>query len=176
MPLLAQLFLSLISVCYFAIVVAWLLPSNDLKDRLLEPIRPFFYFFHLDQRWAFYAPYDRKTNFHFAGELTFDDGTAMILEPPRRDKLTSLQSFKEQKTIVLYSYFLGEDFKYPDCAQFLERPFENSSNPPKYLSLNKFWCDIPEPGSKSIYSREHPPPHSNMSHLFTYELKKASEK
>ncbi len=173
---LIQSILSIISVSYFLIVALWLLPQNVVIDQLLAPVRPFFFFFHLDQRWAFYAHFDRKTNCHYSGELTFDDGTVMIVEPPRLDKLSYFEGIRKEKSIVLFTYYLGNQWDYHDCAKYLTRPFENSLNPPKYLSLNKFWSDIPVPGSNSLYSREHPPPHDQMTHLFTYDLKKASEK
>ncbi len=166
-----QVFLSLITIVYVLITAFWLAPDTELKKRIVEPVRPFWLFWHLDQSWALFSPVIRHINYHTVGLVTLKDGSKMIWELPRMDKLDVVRRFQHEK----FRKWGIDSLPWPDhkefwpyLARYVGKRVYNKENPPVQFSLLLYWTNIPPPTPEQFVLKDKLPKHSTPNHVFTY--------
>jgi hypothetical protein len=169
--------MSALIVSYLFFTITWLSPESDLRTRVLEPVKQFWYFFGLDQNWRLFSPVIKDINFHTVAVLTFEDGYMLNWELPRMKRLDYLERFRDEK----YRKWCVDslpwpDYKefWPDFARYAGRKFYNKANKPVSLSLQLYWIEIPPPprqaGEKIVPVAELPE-HTKMNTVFYYRYK-----
>lgn len=153
--------------------VAWLCPDTPLRKVIIEPVKPFMLFWGLDQNWRLFSPVIRNINFHSEAILTMADGSRLIVELPRMEKLDMLERFRLEKYRKWSSDSLPwPDYKefLPDFARYIGRKHYDEANKPVSLSLNTYWIDTPAlPKNGEIEPLSKLPRHTKMMHVFFYE-------
>jgi hypothetical protein len=155
---------------YVLISAVWLCPDTPTRKRFLEPVRTFWLYWGLDQNWSLFSPVIRDINFHTTATITFEDGTRMIWEPPRMERLSTFDRFRMEKFRKWDVDCLpGPNYKefWPDFARFLGCRYYDAENKPVLLSLHIYWTDIPAPQAK-LESRDPPREHTKFATVFTY--------
>jgi len=154
---------------YFFYAVVWLGPACELKGRLLDPIRPLICYWRLDRSWALFSPTIRNVNYHTCVTITFEDGTKVIWQLPRMDRLNMSDRLRWDKWRKLDVDSLPWDKYYkglwPDFARYIGRKFYNPSDKPVSLELNLFFTDVAPPPKQPIESF---PWHNKHSTVFIY--------
>jgi hypothetical protein len=174
-PLLKEAFLSLVSISFLFITAFWLAPDKEpfgtLKKRVTDPIRPFWLFWGLEQNWALFSPVIREINYHTIGVVTLKDGSKLIWEPPRMDKLDLLQRFRQEKFrkwgVDSLPWKPHKEF-WPYIARYVGRQVYNKQNPPTQFTLLLYWTKIPPPTDTEFVSKSKLPEHTVCNHVFTY--------
>ena len=92
-----EVLLSLLAVGYFFLAIVWLLPDSQTKKRIMEPVRPAFLFWGLNQHWALFSPTIRNINYHTVAIVTRKNGMKTMWEAPRMDKLDAWSKFQKEK-------------------------------------------------------------------------------
>lgn len=165
-----QIVVGACTAIYFVLVLVHLCPKSEWRTRLLEPIDGFWNYCRLDQNWALFSPTIRGMNYHTMAILTFADGTKMIYEPPRMNKLSIEAKWRDEKWRKLSIDSLPwEDFKnfWPDFARYLGRQYYNPENKPVAMTLLLWWIELPLP-TKQIVPQTQLPRHSNSNLIFEY--------
>ncbi len=174
-PLLKEAFLSVVSISFVFITAFWLAPDKEaigaLKKRIIDPIRIFWLFWGLEQNWALFSPTIREINYHTIGVVTLKDGSKLIWEPPRMDKLNLVERFRQEKFrkwgVDSLPWKPHKQF-WPFMARYVGRQVYNKQNPPVQFSLLLFWTKIPPPTPTEFVSKSKLPEHTTCNHIFTY--------
>src|SRR6516164_7758405 len=114
---------------YFFYAVVWLCPACEFKRRLLAPVNHLFFYWRLDRSWALFSPTIRTINYHTGVTVTFEDGTKVIWELPRMDRLNMWERLRWDKWRKLDVDSLPWDIFYkdfwPDFARYVGRKYYN---------------------------------------------------
>lgn len=140
--------LGALTALYFALVIVHLSPKSEWKTRVFAPIEGVWSFWRLDQNWALFSPAIRELNYHTTAVITFEDGTRLLYELPRMNKLSLEGRFRDEKWRKWAVDSLPwEDYKqfWPDFAKWLGRHYYNPQNKPAMMSLHLWFTDIPSP-------------------------------
>jgi hypothetical protein len=165
-----EVLLSCISVFYVCYTLIWISPDRELKTRLVAPFRLWWEFWGLNQHWAMFSPTIRDLNVHTSGTLTLQDGTVVIWEPPRMERLNLFDRFRLAKWRKWDDDWLPwPKYKpfYPDVARYVGRLHYLENNKPAFFSLHLHWTKLPRVEEK-FFERTRLPEHSKYNTLFTY--------
>ena len=166
-----EIFLSLVSLAYIFFTAVWLLPDSTWKTTLKAPVEMWWPFLGLRQRWSMFSPRLRKVNQHVIATLTFEDGTSMVWEPPRMERLKWQDRFRLEKfrkwDVDYLPYDVYQDF-WPDLARYVARLNYNGHNRPSLFELHTYSAEIPDV-NKTVLSRGNLPAHTNYNTIFVYK-------
>ncbi len=167
----------LLSVClagYLSLTIISLMPASEGKSRVLDLVGLWWNYWGLDQNWALFSPVIRSINYHTTAVLTFLDGTKLVWQVPRMDKLTLLDRFRYEKFRKWGVDSLPwPDYKsfWTDTAKFVGRKFYRQENMPVCFSLQLHWIEIPKPETNFV-DRNALPEHTKTNTIFSYRYLK----
>lgn len=178
-PILKEVILSTVTITWVLITAFWLVPDKDdvgiLRKRIVGPVQMFWLFWGLEQSWALFSPTIRDMNYHTVGVVTLKDGSKLIWEPPRMDKLDIWERFQKEKYrkwgVDSLPWKPFKEF-WPYMARYVGRQVQNQENPPVQFSLLLYWTKIPPPTETEFVSKSKLPAHTNCSNVFTYVYRK----
>lgn len=163
--------LSFVSCLYIFYAITSLSPDSELKSRIMNPVMGIWNFCGFYQRWSLFSPVIRTINHHTEAIVTFEDGTKMLWQLPRMDRMSLLQRFRLEKIRKWDSDSLPwPDYKqfWPEFARYIGRLYFDPHNKPVQLSLYLFWTKIPTPTKNKIVDRYELPRHTKFTPVFTY--------
>jgi hypothetical protein len=167
---------SALIIVFLFYTIAWLSPETNLRKVIIEPVRPFFLFWGLNQNWRLFSPVIRNINYHSEAILTMADGSRLVVEMPRMERLNMLERFRLEKYRKWSSDSLPwPDYKefWPDFARYIGRRHYNKANKPISLSLNTYWIETPPLSADGgVRPLAKLPRHTKMMHVFFYQYRK----
>ncbi|PWT99376.1 MAG: hypothetical protein C5B53_05445 [Candidatus Melainabacteria bacterium] len=169
---LGEIVLSIVSVFYIVVNVLWFLPAYGWRERLLEPVKMWWQFWGLGQQWSMFSCDLRHFNLHTLATLTFADGTVMLWEPPRMERLNLWDGFRLQRFRKWDVDYLPTEYYRefcPDLARYLGRLNYNPQNKPMSFALHVLSAQIPEV-DKVFIKRGELPEHTKYSTIFVYKF------
>lgn len=167
-----QIIVSVPLALYFILLIAYISPRNEARDRLVQSYELWWDYWRLDQNWALFSPGIRDINYHPSAVVSFEDGTEMAYPFPRNSKDGLMGELSGEKWRKLSIDSLPwPDFKpfWPDVARFIGRQCYAPSNKPVSMSLYLHWTDIPKP--EVHCSREKFPYQTKFQTVFVYRYK-----
>lgn len=160
--------ISIFCLSYLLATLIWLCPPCPTRDCLVDTYGTLYNFVGLNQGWSVFAPRLRNINFHSTAIITYSDGTTELWEIPRMNKLTYWERFQKEKwrkwgsdTMPWPNYAA----LWPDVARFIARQHRNPTNPPKQVSLNLHWIEIP-----AECPRDALPEHTKFYTFYVYHV------
>lgn len=166
-----EILLSAVSVLYVAFNVVWFLPESDLRSKLVQPIKMWWQFWGLNQQWSLFSYGMSRYNQHTVMTLTFADGTMMLWEPPRVERMDLWDSFRLHRFRKWdIEYLPSERYKeyYADLARYIARLNYNPRNKPRIFEIHFYSVEIP-PVDKVFVKRAQIPEHTEYSTIFVYK-------
>jgi len=164
-----QLIASIPTLLYFFLLIVFLSPGTEWRDRITAPVMLFWNYWRLDQNWNLFSPVIRDINHHTSAIITFEDGSKTLVELPRSNQLGLAGKFKDE----MWRKWAGDSLPFPsykefrpDLARYIGRRFYNPANKPVSMSLNWYFTQIPPP--KVNPSQNKLPYHTVISSIFQY--------
>jgi hypothetical protein len=167
----SEIFLSVISLSYFCGTAILLSPDSTWKSALSKTVQPVWDFCGLRQRWSMFSPRLRKKNLHTVAVVTFEDGTLMLWEAPRMERLRRWDGFRLERFRKWSADYLPWDQykeRWPDLARSIGRLNYNAQNKPNFFALHSYSIEIPETETREL-SRSNLPVHTKYDTIFTYK-------
>lgn len=144
----------------------------------------YYFFMGLDQDFGVFAPKPRDQNPHMIAVVRYADGTSLLWESPRMERLGFLEKIPKER----YRKFFDDNtcwskapHAWPDIAKYIARnSFLDESNPPTSVSLIRYSSKIPPapiPNPLAISEEEKNPkwlpnpPHYEHNLLLTIQIK-----
>jgi hypothetical protein len=171
---LRELVLSVCFVCYIGLTVIWLLPNSEPKTRIFDHLSVWWNFWGLNQNWSLFSPEIRSINLHVSAVITFEDGTKLIWQAPRMDKLGLLDRFyyeKFRKLVIDSMPWPSYKSFWIDTAKYVGKKFYCPENKPVWFSLQLHWIEIPKPEG-NLVDRNALPEHTKIYTVFSYKYGK----
>jgi hypothetical protein len=166
-----QIILSIPTALYFGILLVFLSPTVEWRDRITTFVNPFWNYWRMDQNWNLFSPVIRDINHHTSATVTFEDGTKVLIELPRSNKLGLAGKFKDE----MWRKWAGDSLPFPsykefrpDLARYIGRRFYNPANKPVTLTLTWYFTHIPPPAEYVLQTKL--PYHSVFSSIFEYRF------
>jgi hypothetical protein len=167
-----QIIVSIPTFLYFFVLLAYLSHDTEWRARVTGSADIFWNFWRLDQNWNLFSPVIRNLNHHEAAIITLKDGTKVLFELPRNNKVGLANKFKDEwwrkwssDSLPFVNY---KQFR-PDLAKYIGRRFYNEVDPPETLSLSYYTSNFPPPTIK-VYSQTNLPYHTDYSPIFQYQF------
>jgi len=167
-----EIFLSLVSIFYVTYNAIWFLPDSSFKTTLLQPVRMWWNFWGFNQQWSLFSAGLSRYNLHTIMTLTFADGTTMLWEPPRMERMDLWDAFRLQKWRKWdVDYLPWDRYKeyYPDVARYVARLNYNPRNKPTMFQMHLCSTEIPAIDQEFI-KRTQLPEHTTYSTIFVYKF------
>lgn len=156
---------------YIFIIGLMLFPHWPPRDLLIKPVQPFLGAFGLWQSWNVFSPEIRKENFHVTASITMKDGSVLLWEFPRPDRLSGIEKMRAQR----FRKWVNDRVKnntfgnvLPDAARYVARLHRDDANPPIAIALFSHSAPI-EPPKPDVDTAA--PPHWQQRLLYTYKVK-----
>jgi hypothetical protein len=162
--LLSCLFISV----YVYTVTLWLCAPSEMRNVLLQPVRPTFNFLGLWQEFAVFGPNPRKTNLHLTANITTTDGKVYEYVFPRIEQQNHFEKLfgeRIRKYGIEHLNWNSNYYLWPHFCAFLVRLQEEKGIHPAKIELMRHWAYTPPP-EQGI--GKPPLPHSNHNLFYTY--------
>jgi hypothetical protein len=140
--------ISIFVVVHFGLVLSHMLPSNPLISLLQRPFSRFYTFASLWQTFGVFAP-PRTTNVHLIALINYKNGETRIFPLPRLDRIPLFDKLRKER----FRKFLDDNSSWPEFIKpFLQEDIASyaarrcnlySGNPPRSVSLIRFYTEIP---------------------------------
>ena len=164
----------LLSICfawYIAMSIIWLLPTSEPKTRIMNTAGIWWNYWGLNNNWSLFSPEIRGINLHVSAVLTFADGSKLLWQAPRMDKLGLLDRFyyeKFRKLIIDSLPWPNYQAFWFDAARYVGRKFYCAQNEPTWFSLQLNWVEIPKPEGELV-DRNALPEHTKIYTVYSYK-------
>ncbi len=160
-------------IVHVTLTIAWLSPSNTLRDNMTSSVRLVWDLCGFTQKWELFAPAIRTINSHCVVMVTFDDGTATQWPMPRFEHMDYFQKFQKDK-FRKWAFDNAEWDTYkefwPDMARYIGRLHYSGVGPkPILLMMTRYQSDMPKIGSG--VNRLDIPKRYQYATAFTYRFK-----
>jgi hypothetical protein len=146
-------------------------PDLEIRKRFYEQERLFYRYFGLAQYWGMFGPGACRYNSHMTCLITLNDGTKMLWEFPRLDRLDYPDRYRLEKwRKFLTENSLGDEFHnlLPDFARWIGRKVDLPGDKPFMISYNLWTAKIPPPSDPPV-PRDKMPDQANFDTRFVYE-------
>lgn len=160
------------TLVYFTGTIIWVWPRCPQRDELARRISPVWTFMGWRQNWGVFAPKLRQVNYHTTATVTFRDGSTLLYELPRMEKMNLVEKYLKEK----WRKWGNDNMSWPHCraywpdvARWIARKFATSSNPPVQVTLNLHRVQIPPPDKFVL--RSELPEHTDCKSTFIYRVK-----
>ena len=176
--------INLFIVAYLIAITAWASPTvkdqrllarmaMQLRSWFVQPIEPFMMFSGLWQGWDMFSPNPLSTNFDVEAEITFEDGSKKTWTFLEMQKLGFFERYQKERYRKWRERIRADDnaYAWPDTAKWIARKFNNPKNPPKEISLTRYWTPIPKPAESDWQPMRAKRKHENEYTFFNYDVK-----
>jgi hypothetical protein len=134
-------------IVHVYIIVFWGLPTSNFRAKMVQPVEDYVIWSGLWHSWDMFSPDPLSLNFNVSAQITYQDGTVKMWEFPRMERMGVWERYGKERWRKWRERVRQDAYSpiWNDTVQWIARENNSPGNPPKQITLIRYWDQIPPP-------------------------------